>query len=50
MLLPSHMENVVHVMAETSTLVACPRSRRLVQLAYVNDEAKQGNEEDSENE
>lgn len=48
MLFPPHIENVVQVI--TATIIVRWRSRRLAQLAYIDDEAKEGNEEYSKNE
>ena len=50
MVLPPHIKDAAHVMACSSTMVFHQRSQRLVWLAYVNNEAEEGNEEDSENE
>lgn len=49
--LSPHVDNVVKVMATTSPLVSHRRSQWLIRCAYIlDDEAKEGNEEDSENE
>ena len=48
--LSPHVESVVKVMATTSLLVSHRRSRWLIWCAYIDDEAKEGDEEDSENE
>lgn len=38
-----HIENVTWVMVATSTPVAYHKSRRLIWLTFVDDEAKEGN-------
>lgn len=49
MLLPPHIKNMTKAMVATLTPIARQRSQWLVKLVYIDDKAKEGNENDSEN-